>query len=371
MPEPLRVGYLPQSAALTAPSDRRRFVHYARARQIAFELADPRERYDLVVLNQRADLSVWANYRPGDSRIIYEANDSYILVPASETKQALRGVFKFFSGQSRRLQLNYREAVADMCRRSDAVVCSTDEQRALIEPLCGNVHLILDFQDADVMARKSDYAARAEFHVVWEGLASSGIPMRQMRDILEPLARLRPVVLHLVTDPVYYRYSNMFGRVDTAEQARRALATVAQVHLHPWSAQTLSDVATAADLALIPIDMRNTFDRGKPENKLLLLWRMGVPTLASATPAYRRAMQCAGLDMACESQADWHAKLLRYAADEAARARAGELGLQVANGSYSSDEMLLRWDKVLESLFDAESLSATTGKPITRDSRKP
>ena len=362
MVDPLRIGYLPHSPTLTAPSDRRRFVHYARARNIAFEIADPRERYDLVVLNQRADLSVWSNYRPGDSRIIYEANDSYILVPASEPKQALRGVFKFLSGQSRRLQLNYRRAVADMCRRSDAVVCSTDEQRVLIEPLCSNVHLILDFQDGDVLARKTSYSTREEVHVVWEGLASSGIPMAQMREILEPLARLRPVVLHLVTDPVYYRYSNLFGRVDTAEQARRALGTlVAKVVVHPWSAQMLSDVATAADLALIPIDMRNTFDRGKPENKLLLLWRLGVPTLTSATPAYRRAMQRAGLDMACDSLADWHDKLLRYATDEGARARAGELGLRIANGDYSSGEMMLRWDRVLGSLFDAERLRATSG----------
>jgi hypothetical protein len=362
MTDRLRIGYLPRSESLTAPSDRRRFVHYARARRIAFEIADPRQRYDLVVLNQRADLSFWANYRVGDSRIVYEANDSYILVPASEPKQALRGAFKFLTGQSRKLQLNYRKAVEDMCRRSDAVVCSTDEQRALIEPLCRNVHLILDFQDDDVKARKTSHATRAEFHVVWEGLASSGIPMRLMHDILEPLARSRPVVLHLVTDPVYWRWSNILGRVDTAERAQRELGSLlARIEVHPWSAQMLSDVATAADLALIPIDMNNTFDRGKPENKLLLLWRLGVPTLTSATPAYCRAMKLAGLDMACESLGDWHAKLARYAADEAARAQAGALGLQVANSLYSSEEMLSRWDQVLQSLFEPRRLAATLG----------
>ena len=83
------------------------------------------QRYDLVVLNQRADLGTWARYRPGDSRIIYEANDSYISVPMTDPKQMLRGGFKFLSGQSRRLQLNYRAAVEDMCRRSDAVIVST------------------------------------------------------------------------------------------------------------------------------------------------------------------------------------------------------------------------------------------------------
>ena len=30
---------------------------------------------------------------------------------------------------------------------------------------------------------------------------------------------------------------------------------------------------------------------GKPKNKLLLFWRMGLPTLVSAIPSYKRAMQ--------------------------------------------------------------------------------
>ena len=164
-PDGLRIGYFPASPDFGAPSDRRRFVFYARRRGLAFELADPRKEYDLVVLNQRADLSVWSRDRPGKARIVYEANDSYISVPASDPKQALRGTFKFLTGQSRRLQLNYRAAVEDMCRRADAVTCSTDEQRAQIEPLCPNTHLILDFQDDEVLARKQSFEGGATLNV--------------------------------------------------------------------------------------------------------------------------------------------------------------------------------------------------------------
>jgi glycosyltransferase involved in cell wall biosynthesis len=354
LPEGLRIGYVPAAADFGAPSDRRRFIYYARRRQLKVELADPREHYDLVVLNQRADLSVWSRYRPDKSRIVYEANDSYISVPSTDPKQALRGTFKFLTGQSRRLQLDYREAVREMCRRADAVTCSTDEQRAQILPLCANVHLILDFQDDDVLARKQAHVDGPVFNVVWEGLASSGIPMRLMHDILAPLARTRRVALHLVTDPVYYRWSNVVGKVHTVEQVRREFGEFARhVQVHQWSAFALSAIATAADLAIIPIDVKDTFAFGKPENKLLLLWRLGVPTITTATPAYVRAMQRAGLDLACGTSADWTEKLARLAASAEERARLGALGQRCADTVYSTDEMLGRWDRVLESLFGA------------------
>jgi hypothetical protein len=348
----LRIGYFPSSESLSAPADRRRFVYYARRRGLKFELANPRERYDLVVLNQRADLSIWSRYRPHESRVIYEANDSYLSVPVTDLKQLQRGLFKFVSGQSRYLQVNYRRAVAEMCRRADAVVCSTDEQRELILPFCRNVHLILDFHDQDVTLTKTNYNNGTCFNFVWEGLASSGIPMALLREMLEPIAREREVALHIVTDLVYRRYSNLIGKIHTPDEVARSFGRFARhVFLYQWNPFALANLATSADLALIPIDMNNSFQRGKPENKLLLLWRMGVPTLASATPAYNLAMRRAGLDMACSGIEDWCARLAHYMNDAASRERAGRQGLHAANHFYSPEEMMLRWDEVIMSLF--------------------
>ena len=250
------------------------------------------------------------------------------------------------------MQVNYRRAVADMCRRADAVVCSTDEQRELILPFCRNVHLILDFHDQDVTLIKNNYNNGKCFHFVWEGLASSGIPMALLQEILDPIASERDVALHIVTDLVYRRYSNLIGKTHTPDEVSRRFGRFARhVFLYQWNPFALANLATAADLALIPIDMNNSFQRGKPENKLLLLWRMGVPTLASATPAYKLAMQRAGLDMACSGIEDWRAKLAHYMNDAASRDRAGRLGRHAANDFYSSEEMMLRWDDVMISLF--------------------
>jgi hypothetical protein len=362
-PDKLRIGYFPASPDFGAPSDRRRFVYYARQRGLKIEYADPGEKYDLVVLNQRSDLSTWVRYRPGESRIVYEANDSYISVPATELKQMFRGAFKFLSGQSRRLQLNYRRAVEEMCRRSDAVVVSTDEQQDLVKDLCRNVHQILDFQDDDVHMVKTRYTRGDTFNFVWEGLASSGIPMELLRELLEPISKECKVALHIITDLVYHRFSNIIGKTHTAERVKREFGGFARhVYVYQWNPLALSTVATAADMALIPIDLNNTFHRGKPENKLLLLWRMGVPTLTSATPGYIRAMSRAGLDMACADLDEWRERLRHYMQDESARERAARLGLQTATTAYSRAEMLRRWDGVMESLFGSRENWAPSTK---------
>ena len=54
----LRIGYVPYSQSFEKPGDKRRFVHYAKSRNIPFEIVDPKKSYDLIVLSQVADLSV-------------------------------------------------------------------------------------------------------------------------------------------------------------------------------------------------------------------------------------------------------------------------------------------------------------------------
>src|SRR6267378_392866 len=131
-----RIGYVPYSEDFHPPGDRRRFWRYATRRSIRFEVARPAERYDIVVLSERADLSVWHRYRIGEAKIIYDLIDSYLAVPRTNLKGLFRGVAKFVSRQSRHLQVSYWRAIARMCERADAVVCTTPEQRQEILRYC-------------------------------------------------------------------------------------------------------------------------------------------------------------------------------------------------------------------------------------------
>ena len=108
---------------------------------------------------------------------------------------------------------------------------------------------------------------------------------------------------------------------------------------------------SSCDLGVIPIDLADPFVTGKPENKLLVQWRMGLPVITSATPAYRRAMNEVGTpELTCQNKSQWIAALDRMMSDEAARLDAAKRGRAYAEGKHGSAALLARWDAMFSSL---------------------
>jgi hypothetical protein len=341
-----RIGYVPLSRDLRRPGDRRRFVGYAGRRNLNFELAVPTEIYDVVVLTQQADITTWTNYPHG--KIVYDLVDSYLGIPRSDVKQLLRGSAKYLAGEFKRLRFDYKGAVQDMCRRADAVICTTTEQQQEIERVCKNVHIALDFHSSVTNRYKTDYRCHSPIRIVWEGLGVNVPQLAVIREALKSLAASNEIVLVLVTDLISYRWMNRLGRVNTNDVARRIFEPVS---IHPWTEETCADLICECDIGVIPLDLSNKFIAGKPENKLLLLWRMGMPVIASATPAYMRAMKAAGTpELACARADDWVVAFSNLIADEQARRRAGMSGRALANNAWSEDALLGRWDNAMASI---------------------
>lgn len=351
-----RIAYAPYSRALDLPGDRRRFCFYARARQLSFEVADaPSRSHEIAVVTSTADITAWARAQPS-TRVIYDLVDSYLALPRYSPTSLGRGLAKRLSGETKRLALSYRGAIEAMCRRADAVVCSTDEQRQAILPLCKNTHVILDSHGPEARARKEHYGAHRPFRLVWEGLPHTLPAFSEISDVLVRLQGRLPLELHLVTDLEFRRYANHFGRRSTREFAARY---VPNFRLHEWRVETIADIARSCDLAVIPARLGDPLYSGKPENKLLLFWRMAIPAVTSATPAYERTMRAAGLDMTCADADSWERLLVRYIEETEARARAGNQGYRFVTERHSEAALVRRWDDVFASVgFEVNGLAA-------------
>ena len=346
-PPHVRIGYAPYSATLDVPGDRRRFCFYAAAREIAFELMEEVSfGPDVVVIAGAADITGWAR-ADRSVKIVYDLVDSYLALPRRSVKSLGRGLAKRISGETSRLAWNYRKAIEAMCTRADAVICSTEEQRRTIRDYSDNVHVILDHHGSEVRDTKHSYTAHQPFRLVWEGLPYTLSAFREIRPALERVGSRHALETHLVTDLRFNRYAGRFGRQDTGRLARRHIAAP---RLHEWRIDELARVVTSCDLAVIPATLEDPMFAGKPENKLLLLWRMGMPVLASATPAYRRAMGAAGIDMTCRDAAEWEAMLERYIVDERGRERAGRTGRAFVEVQHSERRLLEQWDSVFASI---------------------
>jgi len=341
----VRIGYVPISKTLDGPGDRRRFVYYAQKRGIEFEIADPKKEYDIVILSQRADISVWSRY--SNAKLVYDLIDSYFAIPRTDFKGQMRGLFKYLSRQSRYLQLDHWKAIGTMCARADAVVCSTEEQRKDILKYCPNVHLILDAHMGVTRKVKTSYIASQPFRLVWEGLPSSLGSLKNLRPVLNSLRARHPIEVHVVTDPEYYRYMGKYGKTNTMNEVRRILPNA---HFHEWRESNLADIACSCDLAVIPLSLDDPFAAGKPENKLLLFWRLGMPVVTAASPAYVRSMQAAGLNLTSKTDSEWLEKLDWLLSDEDARRLVGTMGRDYTEREFSESALLNRWDKLFESL---------------------
>lgn len=343
-----RIGYAGYSRDFSVPGDRRRFAAFARVRGVPIEFAELDRPYDVAYVTYSSDLPGWVERksREGDRlKLVFELIDAYF----SETglvRRLLKGTGRRLLGTDSKWSPDLRRTLISACETADAVVCSTEEQRETIRCYNSNVFLSFDYFGEELGTPKSDYRRSGKLRIVWEG-QSTTLPNLQV--IREPLNDLKDrVELHVVTDPHIHRY---FGRF-SAYPAMDALDGIeCEKHFHRWDRATFSSDVTAADLAVIPIERSNALWWGKPENKLVMLWQLGMPVLTSATPAYARVMNAAQIDMTCDDFDDWRQSLERLIA--APESELGEIGARCrryAEVAYSKELFVARFDEALASV---------------------
>lgn len=333
------------SPDLSSPGDERRFVHYARNRGIPFEIAIPGTRYDLVVVTDGGDLNFWAD-SPHPVRVVYDIMDAYLAVPLSNPRGLLRGLAKYVVGQSKSLTLDYRKSIANLCRRADAVVINTEEQRSRVAPLCANTHRIMDAHSSYTMT-KTKYSAGEVFNIAWEGFPENLAPFSQLTGVFSDLEAKRPIALHFVTKP---RFKRFMGRFFDCSTQSIVSGVHPRTYLYDWTPETVAHVVSKCDLAIIPLDLSDPLSSGKSSNKLLIFWRMAMPTITSSSSAYMAEMSKAGLDMHCRDAAAWKETLEKFIQSEDLRRRAGEAGRRYVESEYGEAANLLRWDALFTSL---------------------
>jgi hypothetical protein len=339
----MRIGYSPYSASLAEPGDRRRFPRYAAIKGLEFDVVKGVSHdYDLVILSSKADIVAWSSLPRGGPKLVYELIDSQLALPKDDLKWKLLGTAKALTRELVRPVFNYRSSIEAMCRRADAIICGSPEQKVELETFNENVYDILDFNEEIGGEPKADYEMRNRPILVWEGLSYSVRHLRLLGPVLDELNT--PLDVRIITDPFVPRIGAHYFRTPTDRVLSR---TFANFDLRPWEKQSMPALMTECDIAVIPIDLSDPVARSKPENKLMLLWRLGMPVITSGTPAYQRCMRAAGLDNACNSTSDWARSLRTLLADATARRSAGVAGREYVEKNCGTAALVERWDHLL------------------------
>ena len=349
-----RLGYVPHSADFSSSTDRRRFVHYAKNRGVNFEIAKPENEYDIVfVTHGTSDLTLWSKYDKSKAIVIYELIDSYLAIPRLSFYGLFRGVVKYLSGQHKYCVFNYKKSIELMCRRADVVICSTKEQKDFIEQYCENVYIILDVKSMYDNHKKVEQSQSTSsvLNIAWEGLPHNIKSFAVIREALSILSKQYQIHLHLITALKYKQYMNKYLTKHTVNEVKKHIG-INNVHLYDWNELTVSLISSACDFAVIPINSNDPMDNGKPEDKLLNFWLMGLPTVVSETPAHLRAMSAAGLSMSCLGTNDWVNAIRNIADNEINRNQAAKKGFNYASRVNSEEKIMSLWDNMFSSVID-------------------
>ena len=347
----LKIGYSPLSTNMKSAGDRRRLVFWAEARGHSI-VTDLTKKVDLLVVSENSDFNSPA-FNQERIPIIFDLIDAY-LSPLNRTDDLARGVAKKITGQISGRIKPFSHHVRDFCKKSNAVICSSVEQQEVIHNYNQNTHVILDIHEEIPMSNFSS-GHRKLFqsqHILWEGLPATVPGVGQISSVLSNLAETFDLHLDFITNESYFKYMNKFLERDTLKLVKSNLAGLAnQINIFPWSPENLVACAQASSLAIIPINLSIPMQRLKPENRLLIMWRLGLPCLASASPAYSRVSRLAGTDAVCYDLDEWKLKSARILTDRA-YAR-----LQVTNGqnylheNHSQSIILNKWDRAIESVM--------------------
>lgn len=343
-----KIGYSPYSVNCKAPGDRRRFMFYAAVENLNVEVADPSRIYDVVYITSSANISQWINYKKKHPavKLIFEIIDSYLLEDTS-LYLYLKGASRLLTKRETKLYLDYRNAFISIIKIADAVVCSTVIQKEDITRYNANVHVSLDYFSDDITYHKTNYKAGDKIKIAWEGMAYTVNNLLKLKDVFHHLSNR--VELQVITDPKI-RYPFKFLNKKTTSLLSELSC---EWQFHEWKQNSFSKLISEMDIAVIPIDTANSLTVNKPENKLLLLWEIGIPVIVSNTPAYSRVMKAAGLEAyCCGSENEWLEKI-KSLIEKAAEGR--EEYMKKAKhylANYHTKQILLsNWENIFNSVL--------------------
>ena len=347
----LSIGYWPLAESLNSAGDRRRLVFWATARghKITTDLT---QNVDVIVASENADFNS-PFFSQNRIPVIFDLIDAY-LSPLNLYDDFARGFAKKLSGQISGNVKPFSHHIRNFCMNSSAVVCSSIEQEEVIKGYNTNTHVILDsHEEIAFNYPELSKIGKAEVRrILWEGQPATIRGAKQISSVLYQLSITNNLLFNFITDEKYYQILNRYIKKDTLQLLKRDLNQVESlVNVVPWTPLNLNKFALESDVAMIPIDLSSPMQRLKPENRLLIMWRLGLPCLTSPSPAYIRVAMKAGVSATCANLEDWLRNFNRilnnpdFSHNEIIR------GQDYLRENHNKLSLLKKWDIAFESVM--------------------
>jgi hypothetical protein len=351
MSDRLKIGYVPYSSDLSHPGDRRRIGTWSKTRNNDLQLDNPLES-DLLVLSAVANYNFWIN--KSKQPVILDLVDGYLGENPLFLKDIGRNLVRSFKGKSNYSAVTFTRALKDACRKADAVIVASPEQAMDVLPFNSCVHIILDDHSELDAARQERKVASpkdpSSKYIFWEGFGYTIKHFRFLAPSLDKLMSQSGYKLFILTNPNFARWGGYLGKVNAEKLIRKWFPkSKNQIEVIPWSIERVIRCASVSDFAIIPINTNDKFANLKPENKLLSMWHLGLPTLFSNTLAYKRVADEVEISEFCVASSNWQSIFdnLKIESLDNSLVKSDHY----INETHTRDILVEKWQKVFETVL--------------------
>ena len=341
-------GYSPD---LSGIADRRRILHYANRRKIPLVALDkscdiPPD--SILVVTSSSDLAYWARFRARrtDIKLYLDVVDG-IHGESSALKDFIRGCSYVASGRISTFPRGFRGILKTYVGYFDGIVCSCVEQAAAWSRLFpGPIFDILDFHE-EIDSRADVSGVKERTGIFWEGLPYTLKHFENLKPFLQVIAD-DSRILEICTSLNQKRYLNRYLALDPRKIMRKAAReSNVQFCITKWNRHSIGEVSSRCQLGVIPMSLGKSYDHLKAENRLLIMWKLGLPVLTSPLESYLRVQKESGIDFVCLDNAEWIKKYKLLTLDLEFREQYLQLASTYLQKNHSESLLLRKWDNVI------------------------
>ena len=281
------------------------------------------------------------------SRVIFDATDSYLLEPF--LFNVIRSLYHYISGKSKKYDFSYSSTFKKMLKNSDIIVCASEEQKNTYNIFNKKTIIVLDYFNFEVNFSKLEFKDldKNEINFFWEGQSHGNINIfLYLRSILKKIS-YRKINLHIVTDENYC----LLGGKNFCFSTKKLLnvlfkGTGINIFFYIWNKKNLNEAAKKSDIGLIPLP-KNSRYLNKPENKMVLMWSLGLPVLAEKTVSHSRLLMNLEIDLLSNTTIEWKSKIDRFMKSDKIQSKYIDLINKYLETKYSTDKITRLWDEVI------------------------
>lgn len=302
-------AYDSYSADLTQIADRRRIGLWINRPDFEVVGSDGKP-INVQVITPFTNPSLLKKLKPGTLTVL-DIVDGYLIENTPILKDYLRYFLRSYKIEALQKPKRFSKSLKEICSKVDLIVVASNEQAKIAALYNANVTVIRDsHSELGNPINIKTFNKKKGYKLFWEGLGFTIFHFEEAAKDLGKFLLETDSTLNLVTNESFSRYAGRFGKIKSKNLIKKIFGPAAKnVHIHPWSQKKVREIASECDFGVIPILENDEFARLKPENKLLIYWRLGLQTLFSDTPSYVRLADEVGVPEYSVKSGKWAEKL--------------------------------------------------------------